>query len=265
MTDRKLLFVLLFALLLSSCAKVPITGRRQLKLLPESMLMNMSLASYNEFLSTSKVIPSSNPNSKMVSEVGNKIAGSVFSYMEENKIKNKSFNFEFNVVENDQVNAWCMPGGKVVFYAGILPIAKDAEGIAVVMGHEIAHALANHGNERMSQQMALMLGSITLEVALHEKPQETKDIFLMAYGVGGNLGMLAYSRKHELEADKLGMVLMAMAGYNPERALSFWQEMSKLEAPGQIALLSTHPSGEARVKAIREFLPEAMKYYKPRK
>ena len=248
--------------LMAACATVPLSGRRQLKLLPEGMLINMSLTSYSEFLNEHPVVPPDHPDAMMIQRSGNRIADAVITYMQDNNIKNRIFDFEFNLVLNDQVNAWCMPGGKVVFYTGILPLTKDEAGVAVVMGHEIAHAVANHGNERMSQQMALMLGAISLDVALKEKPEETRDIFMLAYGVGGTLGTLAYSRQHEYEADKLGMIFMAMAGYNPERTLEFWQEMSKLSGPAPPQFLSTHPSNEARIRAIEKFMPEAMKYFK---
>lgn len=248
-------------LLLAACSTVPITGRRQLRLLPEGMLVNMSLTAYDDFLKEHPVVPPDHPDAIMIQRVGDRIADAVIKYIRDNKIRGRMFDFEFNLVINDQVNAWCMPGGKVVFYTGILPYTKDAAGAAVVMGHEIAHAVANHGNERMSQQMALMLGAISLDVALQEKPEETRDIFMLAYGVGGTLGTLAYSRQHEYEADKLGMIFMAMAGYNPERTLEFWEEMSKKAGPEPPVFLSTHPSSESRVQAIREFMPEAMKYY----
>ncbi len=253
---------LVAVLFMAACATVPLSGRRQLKLLPEGMLINMSLTAYSEFLNEHPVLPPDHPDAMMIQRSGNRIADAVITYMQENNIKNRIFDFEFNLVLNDQVNAWCMPGGKVVFYTGILPLTKDEAGAAVVMGHEIAHAVANHGNERMSQQMALMLGAITLDVALKEKPEETRDIFMLAYGVGGTLGTLAYSRQHEYEADKLGMIFMAMAGYNPERTLEFWQEMSRLSGPAPPQFLSTHPSNEARIRAIEKFMPEAMKYFK---
>lgn len=259
--QKKIAF-LLAVLFIASCATVPISGRRQLKLLPENMLINMSLTSYGDFLRDNPVLPPDNPNVMLVNKVGDRIADAVITYIRDSKIKNRVFDFEFNTVLNDDVNAWCMPGGKIVFYTGIFPYTKDEAGIAVVMAHEIAHAVANHGNERMSQQMALILGSITLDVALSEKPQETRDIFMMAYGVGGTLGTLAYSRQHEYEADKLGMIFMAMAGYNPERTLEFWQEMAKISGPAPPTFLSTHPGSEDRVRAIQAFLPEAMKYYK---
>jgi len=256
-------FLLLFALIfLAACATVPLTGRRQLKLLPEGLLINMSLTSYSQFLDEHPVVPPDHPDAIMIQRVGSRIADAVITYMKDNNITNRIFDFEFNLVLNDQVNAWCMPGGKVVFYTGILPLTKDEAGAAVVMGHEIAHAVANHGNERMSQQMALMLGAISLDVAMREKPEETRDIFMLAYGVGGTLGTLAYSRQHEYEADRLGMIFMAMAGYNPERTLEFWQEMSKIGGQAPPQFLSTHPSNEARIREIEKFMPEAMKYYK---
>ena len=263
MNRNKRFLVFAAILFLASCSTVPITERRQLRLLPEGLLINMSMAAYNDFLQENPVVPPDNPDAKMVHRVGDRIADAVIQYIRDNKIRNRTFDFEFNLVLNDEVNAWCMPGGKVVFYTGILPFTKDEAGIAVVMGHEIAHAVANHGNERMSQQMALMLGAISLDVALREKPEETRDIFMLAFGVGGTLGTLAYSRQHEYEADKLGMIFMAMAGYNPERTLEFWEEMSKKSGPAPPVFLSTHPSSESRVKAIKDFLPEAMKYYKP--
>jgi predicted Zn-dependent protease len=261
MSLHKKLYILITVLLIASCSTVPLTGRRQLKLLPESMLVNMSLTAYNDFLKEHPVLPPDHPDAMMVHKVGDRISDAVMQYIKDNKVRNRTFDFEFNLVLNEAVNAWCMPGGKIVFYTGILPYTKDEAGIAVVMGHELAHAVANHGNERMSQQMALTLGAISLDVALNEKPEETRDIFMLAYGVGGTLGTLAYSRQHEYEADKLGMIFMAMAGYNPERTLEFWQEMSKISGSAPPAFLSTHPSSEARVKAIQEFMPEVMKYY----
>jgi len=261
MSLNKKLFILIAVLFFTSCARVPLTSRRQLKLLPESMLINMSLTAYDEFLKEHPVLPPDHPDAMLVHKVGDRISDAVIQYIKDNKIRNRTFDFEFNLVLNEDVNAWCMPGGKIVFYTGILPYTKDEAGIAVVMGHELAHAVANHGNERMSQQMALTLGAISLDVALSEKPEETRDIFMIAYGVGGTLGTLAYSRQHEYEADKLGMIFMAMAGYNPERTLEFWQEMSKISGPAPPTFLSTHPGSDARVKAIQEFMPEAMKYY----
>ena len=154
-----------------------------------------------------------------------------------------------------------MPGGKVVVYTGILPLTKDDAGLAVVMGHEIAHAIAEHGNERMSQQLAVEAAGIGLDIYMQQKPQQTRDIFMSAFGIGSQVGMLGYSRQHELEADKLGLVFMAMAGYNPERAVSFWQDMSKVGGSKPPEILSTHPSDAHRIDKVKEFLPEALKYY----
>ncbi len=266
MPRRFLLISFVFILLFVSCTEVPLTGRRQLRLLPDGLLLNMSMQAFNDFMSQNPSLPPDNPKSVMVQQSGERIANAVTAYLQEINMERRIRNFawEFKVVLNEDVNAWVMPGGKVVFYTGIFPLAKDENGIAVVMGHEIAHAVANHGNERMSQQLAVVLGAITLDVALREKPQETRDVFLLAYGVGGTLGTLAYSRQHEYEADKLGMIFMAMAGYNPNHAIRFWDEMTKLKGPSIPTFLSTHPSSADRVEAMREFLPEAMKYYKPR-
>ena len=175
----------------------------------------------------------------------------------------KDFKWEFNLVEDNTVNAWCMPGGKVVFYTGILPITKDEKGIAVVMGHEIAHAIARHGNERMSQGLALQGGGIALSLALSDKPELTQNLFQQAYGLGGQLGMLKYSRSHDSEADKMGLVFMAMAGYDPREAVEFWKRMAAQGGQKPPEFLSTHPSDDTRIKDLEDFMPEALKYYKP--
>jgi predicted Zn-dependent protease len=248
-----------------SCAKVPISGRRQLRLIPESELIGMSITSYQQFLDTNNVLPPSNADVVMVRRIGEKIKGSVEKYLADNHMSNRveGFQWEFNVVKEDAVNAWCMPGGKVVVYTGILPVTQDEGSLAVVMGHEIAHAIARHGNERMSQGLALQLGGLAISVALSEKPALTQNVFLQSYGIGSQLGILAYSRSHEIEADKLGLVFMAMAGYDPQSAIGFWERMSEAGGQAPPELLSTHPSDETRISTLREFMPEAMKYYKP--
>jgi predicted Zn-dependent protease len=173
------------------------------------------------------------------------------------------YNWEFNLIKNDTTqNAWCMPGGKVVVYSGILPVTKDENGLAVVLSHEIAHAVARHGNERMSQELVVQMGGIALSEAVKQKPAETQTIFNTAYGIGSQMGvMLPYSRKHELEADKLGLIFMAMAGYDPSTAVAFWERMSALGNAAPIELMSTHPSDVRRIEQIKSSLPEAMKYY----
>ncbi len=248
-----------------SCTKVPLTGRKQFKLLPESYVMELSLTSYKDFLKTNPPMAPSTQAVQDVKAVGQKVSAAVNKYMNEHGFASriKGYNWEFNAVDAKDVNAWCMPGGKVVVYSGLLPVSKDNAGLAVVMGHEIAHAIAGHGNERMSQMLAVQLGGLSLEIAMQKQPQQTRDLFLTAYGMGSTLGQLAYSRQHELEADRLGLIFMAMAGYNPERALSFWQDMAKVAGPKPPAFLSTHPSDAKRIALIKKYLPEAKKYYRP--
>ncbi len=232
-------------------------------MLPESQLMSMSLTQYKSFLNENKTIANSD-DAQMVKRVGNKIAAAAESYLKRHGQgkRVKDFNWEFNLVEDNTVNAWCMPGGKVVFYTGILPITKDEAGLAVVMGHEIAHAIARHGNERMSQGLALQGGGIALGVALSDKPQLTQSIFQQAYGLGGQLGMLKYSRMHETESDKLGLVFMALAGYDPREVPDFWKRMSANGGTKPPEFLSTHPHDETRIKDLNDFMPQALKYYK---
>jgi len=255
------LLITIFGLL--SCSKVPITGRKQLNLLPESQMMSMSLTSYDTFLKENKLVPSGK-QVEQVKTIGNDIAESATAYLRSKKqLKRvKDFQWEFNLVQDDLVNAWCMPGGKVVFYTGILPICANDDGLAVVMGHEVAHAVARHGNERMSQGLAVQLGGIGLGVALRDKPELTQSVFNQAYGIGSTLGMLKYSRKHESEADKMGLVFMAAAGYNPREAVDFWGRMANASdgaAPPEF--MSTHPSHDTRIEDLQEFMPVALSYY----
>ena len=256
-----LIFLLLTVIV--SCSKVPITGRKQLKLLPNSTMIAMGQENYASFLKSNPAVNPPTRSSTEVTNVGNRISQAVEKYMRDNGLSNKiaGYKWEFNVVDSPEVNAWCMPGGKVVVYTGILPLTKDDAGLAVVMGHEIAHAVAEHGNERMSQELAVQAAGIGLDMYMQQKPQATRDIFMSAFGVGSQLGILTYSRQHELEADKLGLVFMAMAGYNPERAVSFWQEMSKIGGAKPPEIMSTHPSDERRIAQIQAFMPDAKKYY----
>jgi len=256
---------LAFSIFLISCSTVPITGRKQMNLLPESEIMAMSLSQYNEFLSQNK-LSEDKKNVEMVRRVGNRIASAVEQYFREHGMSDrlKNFEWEFNLVEDDTPNAWCMPGGRVVVYTGILPITEDETGLAVVMGHEIAHAVARHGNERMSQQLTVQGFGTALAIAIDEKPEQTKNIFMAAYGLGSQLAyVLPYSRTHETEADQMGLIFMAMAGYNPQEAVDFWQRMSELGGQKPPEFLSTHPADETRVNNLKEFMPEAMKYYNP--
>ncbi len=255
--------IVFVTLLLGSCSTVPITGRKQVNLLPESDMVALSMTSYKEFLDTNQVVRSG-PDQQLVVRVGQRIASAVETFMKENGMQNRLgyFDWEFNLVADPSLNAWCMPGGKVVVYTGILPVCQDENGLAVVMGHEIAHAVARHGNERMSQALLVQMGGMALSVAIDEKPAETRQWFLAAYGVAANFGVvLPYSRAHETEADKLGMILMAMAGYDPAGAISFWERMSASAGPKPPEFLSTHPADETRIRDLKAFLPKAMKHY----
>lgn len=258
-------FLMMFSVLfLTSCETVPITGRTQMAFIPDSYLLSMSNDNYTSFMNDNKV--SSDPKgTKMVKSAGINIQYAVERYFADNNMSDKlsGYKWEYNIVEDTTVNAWCMPGGKVVFYSGILPYTKDETGIAVVMGHEIAHAVANHGNERMSQGLLVNMGGMAIEQALKEKPAETKNLFLKSYGAGAQVGLLLpYSRENEYEADHLGLIFMAMAGYDPNAAVEFWERMSKIGGQKPMELMSTHPSDEKRIANLKKLLPEAMKYYK---
>jgi predicted Zn-dependent protease len=259
--------VSVFLLFSASCATVPITERRSLQLLPDSELMAMSLQQYAEVLKQSKL--STDPQKiQMVRRVGERIAGAAEDFFREAGMEAeiKNYKWEFNLIDDDKmVNAWCMPGGKVAVYTGLLPVAKDETGLAVVMGHEIAHAIARHGNERMSQGLLLQLGGIGLAAAMGSNPGATANIFMAAYGAGAQLGfLLPYSRMHEGEADRIGLVLMAKAGYDPRQAIPFWERMNQAGGARPPEFLSTHPAPETRIAKIRELIPEAMRHYRPR-
>jgi predicted Zn-dependent protease len=251
--------------LAQSCGTVPITGRRQMNWVGEAQLMTMATTQYNEFLGTNPPLPANDPRVRQVRGIGDKLAAAASQYLADNRASDRveGFQWEFNVVNDNAINAWCMPGGKVVVYTGILPVTQDDAGLAVVMGHEIAHAIARHGNERMSQAIALQGAGMTLEVLTAQKPGVARDIFLQSVGMGSALGMLAYSRKHETEADKMGLVFMAMAGYDPREAPKFWERMSQGGGQAPPELLSTHPSDETRMRDLNSFMDEALKYYRP--
>mgnify|MGYP002363802398 FL=1 len=262
-----LLSASLLGVIFLACQKNAITGRRGLKLMPESEMIGMSLTEYDKFLKENKTLPATDKNVIMVKQVGLKIQQAVEKYYADKGLSKQleGFQWEFNVVEEDVVNAWCMPGGKVVVYTGLLPVTQDEASLAVVMGHEIAHAIAGHGNERMSQGMMVQFGGAVLSTAMQQKPAVTQALFGQAYGLTTNLGMMKYSRTHETEADKMGLIFAAMGGYNPEAAVGFWERMSKAgggQKPPEI--LSTHPSDETRIATLKAFMPEAKKYYNPK-
>ena len=261
---NRVIFFLATTLFLFACSTVPITGRKQFNMMPAGEMLAMSNQQYNEFLKEHK--KSNNQEATaMVKKVGKNIQQAVTKFLVEHDQAGllEGYDWEFNLVEDSQANAWCMPGGKVVVYTGILPITKNENGLAVVMGHEIAHAIAEHGSERMSQELIRQLGGMALSAALSEKPEQTRAIWLTAYGLGSQVGvMLPYSRLHESEADHLGLIFMAMAGYDPNGAVEFWKRMQNMNnAAKPPEFLSTHPSDQTRIRNLQNWLPEAMKFY----
>lgn len=250
--------------LLVSCAEVPVTGRRQLRLVSNQELYNLSFQAYSQFLQQHQVVSSSS-QANTVKTVGNRIRTAVETYMRQNNISNQleGYKWEFNLVDDKQVNAFCMPGGKVVVYTGIMPVAQTDAGLAVVMGHEIAHAIAEHGNERTSQGLLanglLQAGSIVVG----QDPTLSRQIALQAAGVGTQLGLLSFSRKQESEADEIGLIFMAMAGYDPKESVPFWQRMASTSQGGEPPeFMSTHPSHDTRISRLQKAIPKAMQYYK---
>jgi len=250
--------------LFQTCSSVPLTGRSQLNMIPSSEMLSMSYQQYDVFLKENKL--STNATEvNMVKRVGGNIQQAVTRYMADNNLSSRlnGYKWDFNLVEDNQINAWCMPGGKVVVYTGILPVTKDEAGLAVVMGHEIAHAIAEHGNERMSQQLLQQIGAVGLMVAMKDEPAQTQAIWMSVYGVGTQVAvMLPYSRTQESEADHLGLIFMSMAGYDPYEASAFWKRMASQGGGSPPEFLSTHPSYDTRINNINSWIPEAMKYYK---
>src|SRR4030065_184586 len=236
--------IILLAITFYYCSTVPITGRSQLHLISSADLNALSFQQYSEFLTQNKLSTDAQ-NTNMVKHIGLKIQSAVENYFAQHNLSKElnGYAWEFNLIESPEVNAWCMPGGKVVVYSGILPITQNEAGLAVVMGHEIAHAIAQHGGERMSQGLMQELGGVALSVAIQNEPQTTQNIFLTAYGLGSTIGViLPYSRTQESEADRLGLIFMAIAGYNPNAAVDFWTRMAAQGGGSPPEFLSTHPS-----------------------
>ncbi|MGM0579150.1 MAG: M48 family metallopeptidase [Bacteroidota bacterium] len=260
---KKILSIIILVAILFACKKVPLTDRKQFNVIPNSQLNSSSFTSYDQVLKESKLSNNSG-QTQMVRDVGNKIKNAVEVYLRENKFENatEGFKWEFNLIAENVVNAWCMPGGKVAFYEGILPVCQDEAGIAVVMGHEVAHAVAKHGGERMSQALMQQLGGVALSVALQQQPEQTQALAMAAYTGGSTvLGVLPFSRLHESEADELGLKFMALAGYDPAEAPEFWTRMKAKSGNAPPEFLSTHPSNETRIEDLNKLLPEAKKYY----
>ena len=267
---KNILITLICACFLTGCALNLVTGRKQLSLVKESDLRLMAVSQYNTFLKENKVLNSgTSSDAAMVDRVGARIANAITKYY--NTVEKKSvlegYSWEFNTIDDNKViNAWCMPGGKVVVYTGLLPVTQNETALAIVIGHEIAHSIAKHGNERMSQALVQQMGGMALEIALAQKPQETQNLFMATYGIGSQLGaMLPWSRQQETEADQYGLIFSAMAGYDPREAIPFWQRMSDAGGGKPPEFLSTHPSDETRLRKLKQFMPEALKYYNGRK
>ena len=268
MPDRRFTILavsLALLLLAAACATVPITGRRQLNLVSDGEINAMSFQQYRQVIGESRLSRDAKATA-MVEDVGKRIQGAVEKYFADRGQSSylRGYRWEFHLIESDQMNAWCMPGGKVAFYSGILPVCRDETGVAVVMGHEIAHAIAKHGSERMSHQMALQMGGAALSEALASKPDETRALYMSVFAVGAQYGaMLPYSRQHESEADHMGLIFMAMAGYDPRQAPVFWQRMAAGGGQKPPEFMSTHPSDETRVRELDEHMAEALQFYQP--
>lgn len=265
MAMKKIVFILLAFLVLEGCSSVAVTGRKQLNLVSNEELVPMAAQQYREVIQKGPLSTNAEQTA-MIRRVGVNIQKAVEKYMASagRSAELSLFSWEFNLIDDPKtVNAWCMPGGKVAFYTAILPVCKDETGVAIVMGHEVAHAIANHGRERMSQQMAAQLGINVLSVAMGANPTGSQDLLMQAVGAGTELGMLSFSRAHESEADHLGIIFMAMAGYDPNQAPLFWERMSQMSGGQQPPeFMSTHPSHETRVSDLKGWIPEAMQYYK---
>jgi predicted Zn-dependent protease len=265
---KRILSIFALAIFVTACSKNAITNRRGFKLLPETELQSMASQQYVQFLSGTKVLSENvNKDAQMVTRVGQRITKAVEDYYAKKGLSKdlEGFKWEYNLVDDKAVNAWCMPGGKIVVYTGLLPMTQNEAALAIVMGHEVSHALFQHGNERMSQGLMQQLGGVALQVAVANKPQETQQLFMGAYGAGSQLGvLLPFSRKHELEADRFGMIWSAMAGYNPQEAIPLWERMEKAgsgQKPPEF--MSTHPSEQRRIVQLQKYMPEALSYYKP--
>jgi len=256
-------FSLLFLfLIVFACSKVPLTGRNQLALVGSEEIQPLVNEEYQKAMKSNKVLTGTAQGQKVV-KVGKRISIAVEAYLRSEGYSElaDSFTWEFNLLESDQVNAWCMPGGKVAFYTGIMPIAENEDGVAVVMGHEIAHAVASHSRERMSNGLIANFGMSVLSSAIGQNPTLTEAIFMQSVGMGSELGMLSFSRRHELEADELGLIFMALAGYDPRHAPIFWERMAITGGESPPEFLSTHPGPENRIQKLNQNMDKAMEFY----
>jgi predicted Zn-dependent protease len=259
------IIILATVVVLNACSSVPITGRKQFIAVSDEQVNQSAAQSYSQLLSDPKTKVINNADAQRVKRIGGKLATAIERYLKDNGYANQyDFKWEFNLIDSKEVNAWCMPGGKVAVYSGILPITQDDAGLATVMGHEIGHAIAKHSAERISQQYVAQGVGSAIGVAASGSSSALVNIINQSYGTVGQLALLKYSRAQETEADRLGLTFMAMAGYDPNSALNFWKRMSaKSGAQQQPEFLSTHPADATRISNIQNRIPEAMKYYKP--
>ncbi len=257
----RLVLVVLLGLVLA-CSKNPFTGKNSLALVPNSQILPMSFQQYDQFLSENKVITGTT-DAKRVENVGRKIKTAAERWLNAHGYTGylDGYEWDYKLVDSKEVNAWCMPGGKIVVYTGILPICKDDAGLATVLGHEVAHALANHGQQRMSAGVLQQAGAAGVAIATGGKSAEEQQLWMTAYGAGSQYGaMLPFSRSHESEADMIGLTLMAIAGYNPDTAVTFWERMAAQSSGSSTPeFMSTHPSNQTRIDNIKSLIPEAKK------
>ena len=254
---KNLLIAAGMALIAAACATVPLTGRRQMAFLPSSQMAAMGAGNYKQVMAKAR-LSRDQEKTAMIKRVGGKISVAAEKFMRHKGRASdiKHYKWEYNLIDDDKtINAWAMPGGKIAFYTGILKLAQTEDEVAVIMGHEVAHVLAKHGNERMSQMLLVQFGGLALNKLLEKKPQETQRAFLAAFGMGAQVGvLLPFSRKHEYEADEIGLNLMFSAGYDPNAAVKFWTKMTKLG--GHVPeFLSTHPASQNRVAKMQTVIP----------
>ena len=259
---KKIIILIVAVFLFSECSTVPITGRKRVNFVSDAQVLPASFAQYKGFLEENK-LSTNRVMTNQIKSVGKNISAAVDRFMRANNMvaEANSYKWEFNLVEDKTVNAWCMPGGKVVFYTGIMPICDNVNGVAAVMGHEVAHAFAKHGQERMSSGQLQQLGGVAVALGTSNKDPKTQQIWNTAFGLGSGLTMLKFSRTHEQEADRLGLVFMLMAGYDGKEAAEVWVRMSQKSGGSQgPEFLSTHPSNASRIQDLRNYLPTAKMY-----
>jgi predicted Zn-dependent protease len=261
--QRKILSLAIVILMAIQCATVPLTGRKQFSIIPSSEVMALGSQSYAQILKENRT-SSNSQYVNSVKTVGSNLSGAVERYFASKNQSDllKGYAWEYNVLQSKEVNAFCLPGGKIAFYEGIMPVCINDNGVAVVMSHEVSHAIANHGSERMSEQMAVQLGGMALDAALQQKPETTRQIAMAAFGAGTTVGvLLPFSRTQESEADEIGLYFLAMAGYDPSNAIDFWQRMMEQSKGAPPEFLSTHPSDQTRINDLKKHMAKAMQFY----